>query len=131
MESLINKIKNLRNDGYKPCDASIEFLKSCKTPQEALDKASWDYLEWLLDALAIDHTKDRADYRSKRSVFEADYCSKCDDLRDNYYSKCNVILADHNSKVDVLLADYKTKGDAICAEYANSLRKLVPTSFFS
>ena len=120
MKTLINKIKALQNDGVGPCNKSIEFLESCKTPQEALEKATWDYLEWLLSALKVDFNKERADYRSKFEVLGPDYHSKLDALLTDYWSKRDIISTDYNSKVDAL----RTK-------YANSLRKLVPASFFS
>jgi len=62
METLIDKIKNLRNNGHTPYKEGIEFLGRCKTPREALEKAPLDYLRWLLGALKVDFKKERADY---------------------------------------------------------------------
>jgi len=131
MKTLIKKIKSLRNNGLKPCNKSIGFLESCKTPQEALEKAPFDYLEWLLDALKIDYKKERADFWSKVDVIRDDYCSKRTVFGADYLSKYNVIKADYDSKCNTILADFQSKCDAIDDDYANSLRKLVPTSFFS
>jgi len=131
MKTLINKIKGLRSNGREPCDASIEFLKSCKTPQEAFDRAPADYLEWLLDALKVDFKKEEADYYSKRKVLRTDYNLKRDAIEVDYDSKCAALRADYNLKLkEVIGADYWSKCDALWVEYTNLLRKLVPTSFF-
>jgi len=136
METLINKIKALQNDGRGPCDESIEFLESCKTPQEALDKAYWDYLEWLLNALGIDYSREDAEFDSKCNVIGAEYESKLGVLRADYWANHDVIKDDDKSKIDALDGDYYSKRDvlranyepkraAVLTEYTDSLRKLV------
>ena len=109
MKVLIEKIKALRNNGLNPCDESIDFLRSCETPQEALEKATWGYLEWLLDALKVDFKKEQADYYSNLAVLDYEYWQK----------------------FQVIHSDYGSKSEVLDTEYANSLRKLVPASFFS
>ena len=120
MKAIIEKIKNLRNNGAGPCNGSIEFLESCKTPQEALKKATWSYLEWLLDALKVDFKKEWGDYRPKVGIIDAEFQSKYDAI---------YVYADFNSNVDALWADYKSKRHDLDDDYANSLRKLVPMNF--